>query len=96
MVDITLSGLQDCVDLMVWSQSQDGLVVSVTSDPQGDLVVQCEGFTVPTVQARIGDTVSWDGFRFTVVSPEQPEPELPPFVAPPAIEDQPVIEGENV
>lgn len=92
VIDLTLTCLQDCIDLLVWSQTQEGLVVSVTADPAGNLVVQAEGFTVPTVQATIGDTICWDGFRFTVESAAKTQPALPSFMAP-AIE--PPSEGET-
>lgn len=63
-----LGTVQDCVDLLEWSRSQDGLTVSVTGTVDGDIVVQCEGFTVPTVYAKLGDTVVWNGVdRFEVI-----------------------------
>lgn len=62
-----LVSLQDCLDLLEWSMTQDGLVVSITGDVEGQIRVQCEGFTVPTVYATLGDTVVWDGSRFDVI-----------------------------
>ena len=58
--------LADVVALLEWSQSQDGLTVTVTARVDGGITVQAEGVEVPTVYAELGDTIAWDGTRFTV------------------------------
>jgi hypothetical protein len=69
-----LNTLEDCISLLSWAQAQEGLAVTISAQADGNIQVQAEGVTVPTVYATLGDTVRWDGTRFTVTQPE-PEPE---------------------
>lgn len=69
-----LNTLEDCVSLLDWAQTQDGLAVTISAQADGTVQIQAEGVTVPTVYATLGDTIRWDGTRFTVTQPE-PEPD---------------------
>ena len=61
-----LDNLSDVMALIAWSQQHPGLTVTVTASPDGGITVQAEGVEVPTVYAELGDTIAWDGTRFTV------------------------------
>ena len=65
-----LNTLEDCVSLLNWAQSQDGLAVTISAQTDGAIQIQAEGITVPTVYATLGDTIRWDGSRFTVTKSE--------------------------
>lgn len=66
VTEVTLNTLEDCIDLLKWCQTQDGLSVAVVSRVDGAITVQAEGFTVPTVYADLGDVIRWDGTMFSV------------------------------
>lgn len=66
----TLTTVADCVGLLEWSQTVPGVAVAVSARTDGQIVVQAEGDTVDTVYAELGDTIMWDGARFTVTSGE--------------------------
>lgn len=61
-----LATLTDVMELLEWSQPQEGLTVTVTAKVDGSIAIQAEGVEVPTVYAELGDTIVWDGTRFTV------------------------------
>lgn len=74
---MVLNTLEDCVSLLDWAQTEDGLAVTISAQANGTIQIQAEGVSVPTVYATLGDTIRWDGSRFTV-TPTEPEPEPEP------------------
>lgn len=61
-----LTTVADCTDLLEWSRTIPGVAVAVSARTDGEIVVQAEGPAIDTVQARLGQTLVWDGTRFTV------------------------------
>lgn len=62
--------LSDVVDLIEWSLSQEGIAVTVSAQIDKKIVIQLDGVTVDTAYAELGDTITFDGTRFTVTKPE--------------------------
>lgn len=89
VTEFRLGTLHDCLEFVEWATGMEGVAVAVFAPALGDVMVQAEGTVIDTVRAGLGDTVFWDGERFTVQHPE-PQPEEPEEPA-----DQP-IEGEIV
>ena len=58
--------MSDVVGLLDWARNQPGLTVTATAGIDGGVIIQAEGTDVPTVYAELGDTIVWDGTRFTV------------------------------
>lgn len=71
-----LTTLNDVVALLDWSRDKDGLAIAVSARSSGEVVVQAEGQFVSTVYATLGDTLVWDGTRFSIEgqTPSEPAP----------------------
>lgn len=65
-----LSTLDDAVALLEWTRTLPGIGCMVTATVSGDISVQLDGLETPTAYAVLGDTVAWDGTRFTVTRPD--------------------------
>lgn len=66
VLSTTLDSLDKFHELQKWAFEQPGIGCGVFTTPSGDVYTQLDGTTVPTAVARLGDTVRWDGARFTV------------------------------
>lgn len=70
----TLDGIDKFHELQKWAWEKPGIGCGVFATPAGDLYAQLDGTTVPTLIARLGDTVVWDGARFTIKGDDTAEP----------------------
>lgn len=64
----TIRTLDDVIDLLRWAQGRDGLYATVSAQCDGPIYIEVGGTTVDTKQAKLGDTIIWDGTRFEVIS----------------------------
>lgn len=65
-----LSTLEDATALLEWTRTISNIGCSVTAGVTGDVYVQLDGTEIPTAYATLGDTVTWDGAKFSVTRPD--------------------------
>ena len=82
-VSVTETVLDDdeaFIELWHWAKGKEGIYCTLSTRVDGTTAAEIGGVTVDTVYVNAGDTLSYDGTRFTVTSPEvEPEPEHDPF-----------------
>lgn len=64
-----LSTLDKGYELFKWALSKPDIVANMTGSQEGSWWIQLDGTTSPTVRAKLGDRVIWDGSKFTVEPP---------------------------
>lgn len=83
-----LSTLDDACSVLHWADAQPdelGIYATVSRQVGGSLFVEVGGRVIPSVQAAQGDTITWDGSRFSVIK-----------APPPPVVEEPVIEESEV
>lgn len=90
---VVLDTIDDARDLQDWATSQPEMYCTISALTDGGWYIEVGGRTVDTVRPVLGDTVVWDGVRFTVTSPE---PVVPVAEEPAPVPDPgPPVTGVN-